>query len=86
MFISPLAAEKHALADAAEMEILVQHDLYSIYGTTIPINLLTDANSLSDVLAKGSATTEKRLMIDVSATRQAYDDEDINGLIWIRRE
>lgn len=61
---SPLAAETHALADPADCSFsLVQHDLEKILGKRIKITLLTDANSLFDVIAKGSATSEKRLMI-----------------------
>lgn len=71
---SPLVAETHALADAADMSIVIHHDLFHIHRRMIPITLLTDTKSLFDVLAKGSMTTEKRLMIDVRATWQAYND------------
>lgn len=48
--------------------------------------MLTDSKSLFDVISKGSDTCEKRLMIDIAATRQAYDQENINELGWIRRD
>lgn len=79
-------AETHALADAADMAILLQHDLYDFHGKRIPITLLTDSKSMFDLIAKGSMKTEKRLMIDVKATRQAYDEEVVNSIGWIRRE
>lgn len=47
---SQLAAETHALADAADMSILFQHDLYQIHGKILPITLLTDDKSLFDVI------------------------------------
>lgn len=31
-------------------------------------------------------TTEKRLIVEVRATRQAYDDNVINDIGWIMRE
>lgn len=71
---SPLAAETLALADAADVAILIQHDLIAVHGFRIPITLLTDAKSLFDVLSKGTSTTEKRLMIDIESTRQSYDE------------
>ena len=81
-----MAAETHVLADATDMAILVEHDLQMILGKKLAITLLTDSKSLFDVLSKGTTTTEKRLMIDIEATRQAYDEEVINNLGWIRRE
>lgn len=83
---SPLAAETHALADAADMVVLVQHDLERLHRRKISITLLTDAKSLFDVIAKGTIMFEKRLMIDVRSTREAYEREVIRELGWMRRE
>lgn len=80
---SPLAAETLALADAC---ILIQHDLHAISGRKFTITLLTDEKSPFDFIAKGSDPSEKRLMIDIAAARQAYDQEEINDLGWIRRD
>lgn len=82
----PLAAETHALAYAADASILIQHELKILTSRPFPITLLTDSKSLFDVISKGSDTSEKILMVDISATRQAYDQEVIDGLGWIRRD
>lgn len=80
-----MAAETEALVNAADSFILLQHDLYSITGRKFKVTLLTYSKSLFDVIAKGSDTSKKRLMIYIAATRQAYDQESINELGWIRR-
>lgn len=54
-------------------------------GRRFSIKLLNDSKSLFDVISKRSDTTEKRLMIDIAANRQAYDQEAIDELGWIRR-
>lgn len=46
--------------------------------------MLTDSNSLFKVIVKSSTTTERRLMIDVSATRAAYECCEINIVGWIK--
>lgn len=82
----PLAPEVHALAEAADAAIMAQYDLVRLLGRKVKIRLLTDSKSLFDVLAKGSTMTEKRLMIDIQATHEAYDEDVISELGWIRRE
>lgn len=83
---SPLAAEVHALAEAADTAIMTQHDLRYLLGRKLRIRLLTDSKSLFDVLSKGSSMSEKRLMIDIKATKDAYDNDVINELGCIRRD
>lgn len=84
--ISPLAAEVHALAEGADAAIMIQHDFCALLGRNMRIRILTDSKSLFDVLSKGSMMTEKRLMIDIKATEEAYDNDVINALGWIIRE
>lgn len=51
---------------------IISKDLESILGTSIPLHVFTDSNQLLDAVAKGQKMTERRPMIDVTATRQAY--------------
>lgn len=60
---SPLAAETHALEEAADMAILTQYNLFYIDGIMIPITLLIDSKSLFDVFSSWTMTSEKRFMI-----------------------
>lgn len=83
---SPLAAEVHALAERVDAAIMIQHDLCELIGQKVIIRVLTDTKSLYDVLSKGSTMTGKRLMIDVKASKEAYDNYVINELGWIRRQ
>lgn len=73
VFRSPLAAEKHSVVDAAYMAILLQADVRRFTGQVLEITLLTDSKSLFDVLSKVSVTLEKRLMIHMHPTWEAYD-------------
>lgn len=82
---SPLAAEIHALADAADISILVQHDLERLHKRCVSITLLTDSKSLFGIISKETLTLEKRLMIYVRSTREAYDREVVEHFGWIRR-
>lgn len=56
---SPLAAEVHALAEAADASIMTQHDLRMMTVMKFKIRLLTDSKSLFEVIAKESSMTEK---------------------------
>lgn len=81
-----MSSETMELADAADAAIMLQHELITIHGRTFSITLLNGTKSLFDLIAKGTSTTEKRLMVDLCSTREAYDTDLINYLGWIRRE
>ncbi len=42
-----------------------------------PLRLLSDSESTFDVISKGSRTSEKRMMIDIAATREGYKNYSI---------
>lgn len=46
--------------------------------------LYTDSDSLFKVIIKNSSTTERRLMIDLEATREAYGNHDIADIGWVQ--
>ncbi|KAM4062447.1 hypothetical protein HRG_013627 [Hirsutella rhossiliensis] len=49
----------------------------------IPLVICTDSYSLYECLVKLGTTTEKRLMIDIMALRQAYESRDIAEIRWV---
>lgn len=64
--------------------------IFSIFreelGKTIKIKWLTDSKILFSVIIRNASSTEKRLIIDVKAAREAYNDGIIDDIIWIRRK
>jgi hypothetical protein len=82
---SVLGSETMALADAFDMAFTIRHDLQNITRLQIPIIVLTDSLSLFDVITKATTTSEKWLMIDLTAAKEAYktirhDLQNITGL------
>lgn len=66
-----MAGEVDALTAAFDCAFIIKHDLEVIYGQRIPITLMTDSKQIFDVITKATHTTEKRLMIDIAARREA---------------
>jgi hypothetical protein len=75
-----------ALADGFDVAFSVCHDLQKITGKSIPIVILTDRLSLFDGLIKATATSEKRLMIDLAAAKESYKKREIETLGFVRTE
>lgn len=80
---SVLGGETYAFADGFDFGFTLRHDLQRITGRKIPITMLTDSQSLFNVIVKASSTTERRLMIDIRATREAYMRGEISDVGWI---
>lgn len=83
---SVLGAETFALADACDNAILIQHDLQGSLNKKVKIKILTDSTTLFNLMIRNASTTEKRLMIDIKATTEAYNNDNIDSMIWIRRK
>jgi len=77
---SIMAGEVYALSAALDEALIICFDLEQLYGVQIPVNALTDSKQLFDVLTRGSHPTEKRLMVDVAAARQAYARHDVSNV------
>lgn len=62
------------MADAYGVLYLLRHDLETLFRVWFLIVVLTDSITLLNLLIHTSTvSTEKRLMIDISALRQAFD-------------
>ena len=80
---SVLGGETYAFADVFDVAYSIRHDLRKILQKDVKLTLLTDSMSLFKVIINSSVTTEKRLMIDISAVREAYERSDIDFIGWI---
>lgn len=82
---SVLGGELYALTDAYDSTFLLRYDLAHIFTTWSPLVLLTDSMSLLNLLIhKTTISKDKRLMIDITDFRQAYDRRDITDIGWLR--
>ena len=81
---SVLSAEVIAFADLLDDALAIRSQLEHALQVTVPMHLLTDSKSLFDVVSKGSRTSEKRIILDIHATKQAYQSHEISniGFVW----
>ena len=61
----------------------IRYDLRKLLQKDVRHTLLTDSLSLFKVIINSTVTTEKRLMIDIAAVREAYERSDIDFIYWI---
>ena len=83
---SVLGGETHAFADGFDTSYLMCHDLSTVMGKKMELTMVTDSMSLFKVIVNASTTTEKRLMIDIRAAREAYEKHEIEHLGWVKSE
>lgn len=83
---SIMAGEIYAFADAFDKAFVIKYDLERIYRQHLPLVMLTDSKQMFDVITRASHTTEKRLMIDVAAAREAYNRGEISNVGLVRSE
>lgn len=48
------------------------------------INILTDSETIFNLIIRKTSTTERRFTIDIKAARKAYNEGNMNHVIWIR--
>ena len=80
---SVLEAEVYAFSDALHMAIAFRTVLKPIFKKNVPIFAFTDLKSLFDTITKASQISEKRLLIDVKSTREAFMTREIQNVGWI---
>ena len=83
---SSMAAETLAFVDGFDNAFILRHDLQRMLGKGVPLLMLTDAKALFDVIIGSKYTPEKRLMVDLAAIREAYNERTISNIGLIRSE
>lgn len=61
----------------------LKHDLQLILNHHVPFTVLIDSESLFEITVKLTITTEKPLMINIKATRESFDRNEISSSEWI---
>ena len=77
---SIMAGEVSAFSDAFDAAYILKHDLERVYDEPLPLVMPTDSKQMFDVITRASHTTKKRLMIDVAAARDAYNEHEISNV------
>jgi len=77
---SIMAGEVYAFSAAFDEAFVIRYDLERLYRRRIPLNMFTDSKQLFDVVTKASHPTEKRLLVDIAAARQAYNRQDLSNV------
>lgn len=62
----------YAITDAFNSATLIATDLSHAFGKKVPVRIFTDSKKVFGLINRGKQSTEKRLAIDISATREAY--------------
>lgn len=80
---SAMAGEVFAFTAALDEAFTLRFGLEQLYGCHIPLTLFTDSKQLFDVVTRASHPTEKRLLIDVAAVREAYNRQDLSNVALV---
>jgi hypothetical protein len=84
---SVLASEILAMSDGVDKGYVIASTISQILKQLdlppIPIIVCTDSYSLYECLVKLGTTKEKRLMVDIMALRESYENRDILEIRWI---
>ena len=80
---SVMAAELHALVYGFDQAFVVREVFEEVLGKSIPIDGYIDSRTVFNVVAKSSATLEKRLQIDAHALRESHEKGELRYLAWI---
>ena len=83
---STTAAEALAFATGFDACFAIQADLSKILQATIPIVMITDSQILFNILTRRRLTTERRMMVDLLATRNSYANREISNILLIPSE
>ena len=73
-----------AFADLFDEALAIRKQLEFALRLPIPVCILTDSKSMFDIISKGSRTSEKRAMLDICTTRQAYKAQERSNIGFVR--
>lgn len=80
-----LGEEPFGFADAIDVAIVIKHYLKQFRNKRIKMKILKYSETLFDVIIRNVSSTERKLMIDVKARRDACNEEIVHEIIWIRK-
>jgi len=83
---SIMAGEVYAFAKAFDDAFVIKHDLERNYHQHMPLIMLTDSKQLFDVITRASHPTEKRLMVEIAAAREAHNKHEISNVDLLKSE
>lgn len=84
--ISRFAGETIAFADSFDKELTLQHVLQRVLGRKTSVFMFTDSKHLFDVILRNQHTAERRLMLNIAAVRESYNDGILTNVSFIKRE
>ena len=79
-----LSAETIMFADMFDDVLAIQSQIEQNLERTPLMHPHTDPKSLFDIISKGTRTSEKRVMIDIHATRDTYKWHEISKIGFVR--
>lgn len=83
---SIMVGEVAAFMEGFDHVFSISRDHHLMLGSRAEVYMFTDFKQLFDALTKGKETTERRLMIEIMAARQAYRRFEIDGIGLVRGE
>lgn len=78
-----MAGEASAFIDGFDHAFLISRDLDMLLSKRLSISMYTDSKQLFDAMTRGKHTSERRLMIEIMAVRQAYRKLEIAGVALV---
>ena len=79
-------AELYAVSACFDYCFTLGYDMMLATGHRIPVRLFTDSKSLFDTVTSLSGATEKRLLIEISALRDAFDSGEFDNIGHVSSE
>lgn len=77
---SSMAEDVYAFSTAFDNAYVIKHGIETIYRQTIPFCMFTESKQMFDVRTRATHATEKRLIIDLAAAREAYNDYRVSNV------
>lgn len=78
-----LSAELVVIFHVFDFASTTRKTISDMFGRNIAMTMYTDNKSRYDAMTGINATTEKRLMIDLTILRQAYELREITEIVWV---
>lgn len=66
------------------MTFIIGCDMECATERKITLTLLKDSERIFNVIVRSDITAEKRLVIDIQAVREAFENKEIDHVGWIR--